>query len=506
MRKKHFTRILAVLLMLALAFSITACAKQPEVPVKPDKPLRRAWVGGFTTIDPHYVAADTDFALSAMLYESFYEIDTGQEDPRLAESFEVSPDGLTYTYHLKKGVKFQTGEDFTSADVLYSIGRAQESPYMMGYLASVADVQAPDDYTVVFTLHGLSPSFHIEVNRVRFLSEAAIKDLDTGFSSGIPGGTGPYSLESIIMDQKVVLKRSETYHGSPAPIGTIEINVLSDTNAAIRAFEAGESDFLIADGDNWERLKATGNYKTYIEDTISVRFFALNNEKPPLDNPLVRQAINYAVDKDDMIIGSAGGYGVPAGYIANPNMNVAAPRYEEIFTYSYDPQKARDLLAEAGYANGLTITDPIITGATDEFAIPAQILKEQLAAVGIQIEISVVEMTTLVMDMILGNYAIGMMGIGLEPDASLLAPAYITDGIEYLNLSRYSNARVDELFALGGSTLDLEARKGYYKEAFDIASREAAYLPLYVLQATVISTPGLQSTSYRSMYYWYWED
>ena len=525
------SRIITVLLMFALVFTSVACGSQqppevtptdppaappeasnpsapdtPEEPPVSEQPLRVAWLTAFSTIDPHYVAADSDFTLSNLLYESFYDIDQlGNEYPRLAVSYEISADGTIYTYHLKQGVKWQTGEDFTSADVLYSMERAMESPYVAGNLASVVDMDAPDEYTVVFTIAGLSPSFHIEINRVNILSEAATSGLEPGFSSGIPGGTGPYTLASIVMDQKAVFARNETYHGEPAPIGNIEIIMFSDTNAQVRALEAGEVDYVIMDGDNWERIAATGNFNTYTEDTITVRFFGINNQVAPFDDPLVRQALNYAVNKDDMILGSVGGYGVPASYLANPAMNTAAPLYSEIFEYSYDPEMAMELLAEAGYADGLVLEYPILTAATDEFAIPAQILQQQLAAVGIEAEISTVELSTLVEDMILGNYGIGILALGLEPDTSIVGWAYTTDWIGALNTAQYSNERVDELFELGGSTMDLAERREYYREALDIASQEAAYLPLYVLQSTVATTPGLRSTSYKSMYHWYWD-
>ena len=530
---KKFNRVIAVMLMFAIVFALAACGGQqqpqappeappaappepsnpsaPETPDEPppvtEQPLRVAWLTHYSTIDPHYVAADSDYTLSSLLYESFYDIDQlGNEYPRLAESHEISADGTTYTYYLKQGVKWQTGEDFTSADVIYSMERAMESPYMAGNLASVVDVAAPDEYTVVFTIADVSPSFHIEINRMNFLSEAATSDLEPGFSSGIPGGTGPYTLVSIIMDQKAVFARNETYHGEPAPIGNIEIIMFSDTNASVRALEAGEIDYVIMDGDNWERIAATGNFNTYTEDTITVRFFGINNQIEPFDNMLIRQAINYAVDKQDMILGSVGGYGVPAAYLANPSMNTAAPQFYEIFEYTYDPDKAMELLAEAGYPDGMVIEHPILTAATDEFAIPAQILQQQLAAVGIEIEISTVELSTLVEDMLVGNYGIGALALGLEPDASIIGWAYTTDWIYGLNTAHYSNEQVDELFALGSSTMDLETRKGYYREALDIASQEAAYLPLYVLQSTVATTPGLRSTSYKSMYHWYWDN
>ena len=177
----------------------------------------------------------------------------------------------------------------------------------------------------------------------------------------------------------------------------------------------------------------------------------------------------------------------------------------EIFEYDYDPSKAKELLAEAGYPDGLTLDAKLLCIGTDEFTVPAQVLQEQLAQIGVTVKIEMMEQSALVGDMLSGNYAIGVMGLSIDIDASIFAMAYTSSGIGALNLARYSNAQVDELFAKATQTLDQDARKVYFTEAFDIASQEAAYLPLYSMQAAVASHPDLNSSVYTTYYYWSWE-
>ena len=480
--------------------------ESPDVQPPPsERPLRVSTNTTFASIDPHYCAQNADLYLSSLLYEGFYDVDDlGVLTPRLATDYEVSEDGTVYTYHLKSGVKWQTGGDFTSADVLYSIARAQESPYTYDYVAYIVDVEAPDELTVVITLAMMSPTFDVDINRVWFLSEAAVGDLDVGFTNEIQGGTGPYTLATWRPDSKVTVSRNPRYHWAPAPIGDIEITVFGDSNAALRSFEAGELDYVPVPTSDWERISGSGKYKTYIQDTISVVFGSMNNQVAPFDDPLVRQAFNYAVDIDDMIY-AIDGFGSPASVLGNSALLFGIPKPGEIFEYSYDPSMAMELLAEAGYPDGLTLDEPLLTMATDEFSIPAQVLQAQLEAIGVNVEIRTEEQSALVMDLILGNYSIAIMGLSLPVDASMVTMAYKTDYIDALNLARYSNPIVDDLFAQADSTLDKQERIRLYQEAFDIASREAAYIPLYAMQAGFATAPELQSSVYTNWYYWYWD-
>lgn len=455
--------------------------------------------------DPHYTAQNADYMLFSVLYDSFYEVDNERNmEPRLATSYDVSEDGLVYTYHLRSGVKWQTGGEFTASDVVYSVKRAQASPYTASYVGAVADVKAVDDLTVEFTLSAINPTFYIDINRVRFLSEAATKDLATGFTDQISGGTGPYKLVTWGPDRKTVITRNPDYYGDPAPIGTIEFILFGDSTAALRAFEAGELDWAMVPSADWARISADTQYKSFLQDTITVIFIAMNNQVAPFDDVRVRQAFNYAVNRDDMLYAALEDTGRVVNSLGNPNLVFGVPDTGEIFEYGYDPEKAKQLLADAGYADGLKLDAPLLTLGGDEFSIPAQVLQEQLAAIGVIVEIQTVEQSAFVTDLIGGNYSLGVMGLSLDIDASMLAMAYTTSGIDALNLARYSNPKVDELFMSASQTIDQDARKAFFNEAFDLASRDAAYLPLYSMQASIATDPDLNSSVYVTYYSWSW--
>jgi peptide/nickel transport system substrate-binding protein len=494
-------RLLAFSAILAL---LAACSPKPQAAAKKTT-LRLPATTTFATTDPHYTAQNSDFLLNALLYESFYEIDNkGNSEPRLATSYDVSADGTVYTYHLKEGVKWQTGGTFTSDDVLYSIARAQESPYTASYLAGLEETTAPDSNTVVFRLSSTSPTFHININRVPFLSKAATEGLENGFANAYPGGTGPFSIKEWAPDQKVTLVRNPDYHGKPASVEEIQFSVFADTLASLRAFETGEVDFSQVLANDWERINSSGKYKTQLQESISVVFATMNNQQPPFDNPLVRQAINCAINKEDMIAAAVDGNGRPQSTLGNYEMVFGIPKPGEIFEYSFDPDKAKSLLAEAGYPNGLTLETPFYTLASDEFAIPAQVLQSQLANVGIAAEIQTVEQSALVTDYIMGNYGIGIIALSLDQDASAYSTVYTTGGIDALNLARYSNPIVDESFQKANETLDENARKEYFKTAFDQASKDAAYAPMYSMLMPLVMDPNLYADINKSYYYWGW--
>ena len=155
-RKNRKLALIAVLLLLVAMLPANASFAADAH----NGTLRLPVMTTLTTTDPHYASQNADYMLYTVLYESFYDIDEVRNiSPRLATGYDVSDDGLTYTYYLRPGVTWQTGGEFTAADVIYSVKRAQESPYMAGYVAQVSDVKALDELTVQFTLASISPTF-----------------------------------------------------------------------------------------------------------------------------------------------------------------------------------------------------------------------------------------------------------------------------------------------------------------------------------------------------------
>jgi len=281
--------------------------------------------------------------------------------------------------------------------------------------------------------------------------------------------------------------------------------VFGDTTAALRAFEAGEIDETHIQSADWDRLEKTGKYKIFRDLTNTVIYVIMNNTVEPFDDMRVRQAFNYAVDREEMLFAAVDGYGTTISTIGKPDLVFAVPKPGEIFEYSYDPEEAKELLAEAGYPDGLTLDSPIYTLASEEFTIPAQVLQQQLGDIGVTVEIQEMEQGAYVQDLFAGNFQIGVMGIALVVDASMVAMVYDSAQIGGgYNFAGYANEEVDALFAQAASTLDQDARKQYFHDAFDIASREAAYLPLYTYDAIIASDPDLTSSVRETYYYWSW--
>jgi len=473
--------------------SLAPAAQDSATNAKHNDTLRVSYVTSFTTTDPHYVAQNADSYLNGLLYESLFSVDSRTKEltPRLAESYDVSPDGLTYTFHLLQGVQWQTGGEFKASDALYSYKRAQESPYMAGYLAPVADIAVADDYTLVFTLSQLSPTFYIDVNRVSILSEEATKDFEPGFSNKIPGGTGPYTVTKWSPDQQVVVTRNPTYHGAPAPIGTIELNVFGDSNAEIRAFEANEIDYVNVPMADWDRIQSSGKYKTAVEDTITTLFFLVNNERAPFDNPLVRQAFSYAVNKDDILWAAQDGNGSIQSSLGNSTLVFGIPGPGEITEYGYDPEKAKALLAEAGYPDGIQLETHVVEDSTAVTAVVA--LQEQMKASGIELEINLVDQATYVSIRSAGEVQCPVLTWYkdiADPDNFTYTFYHSTSSQRFS--SNWNDPKTDEMLARGRASMGDERTALYVELEEYLVNEQSIVVPLYNPIFYYLKSPDVQ--------------
>ena len=480
-----------------------ASADDPESEKRTN--LRSAMLTAMTTIDPLYTNMSSDSTVVGLIYESFYYRDArGEMYPRLATDYEVSEDGLVYTYHLKEGVQWQTGGEFKASDVVFSINRAKESPYMVRSTQLIDTVEAIDDYTVEITLTQLSPTFYMDVNGIAMLSEQAMQGKDSGFTSDMPGGTGPYTLVEWSGDEKAVFKVNENYHGDLPQITEIEYIVFGDEASALLAFEAGELDYVSVPSTDWERISASDEYGTMLVDNNMTIYLCFNCQREPFNDVRVRQAFSYAINKEDVLYAAADDLGVLTNTIGTPTYNFAMPDSSEVFGYEYNPEKARDLLAQAGYPDGLTLEEGIWTIGAAQLSVPVEVIQAQLAEVGVTAEIQMIDTAVYMDDLAQGNHQLAIMTWSSSSDTSYYASLYTSAGLGSNNLSLYQNDRVDELFALASQTLDQDLRKEYFKEAYNIAAEEAAYIPLYLPSACAAFDKDLTIDPYKSVTFWYW--
>lgn len=447
----------------------------------------------FSTVDPHNLSLNSDIMLSRQVYEPLYWInDEGEEIPMLATEYSVSEDGLTWTFQLREGVTFQNGDPLTAQDVVYSYERCFDNAYMQEKVEAIDSVTAPDDSTVEMHLkYQFSPLME-KIAAIGIVSQsfAEANMDDQGLLGFNACGTGAYSVKEAIPDVSITLEAYSGYWGGEAPIKTLNFEQITDETTAVTAFEAGEIDVMSIPSANWAQISESGQYNTDSRPSNHVVYLIFNTEAAPFDNRELRQAIAYAINREDIIAVAADGLADPATSLATSYM---LGYTEDHMTYEYDPEKAKELLAEAGYPDGLDIGS-MKTMSGSYFEKVMQVVQSQLAEIGITSTIEGMDGNSLVEDCITGNFTLADMGQNLSLDYDFLKTYFNEEYINGLNMARVSDSQIQELFKQGASTTDREERLAIYQEIEDLTQELCAYVPLYNLQTTTAWNKDLNYT------------
>ncbi len=334
-------------------------------------------------------AAAIDEVLYANVFEGLTRIGSGGEVlPALAESWTVSDDEKVYTFKLHTGVKFHDGTGFDAEDVKFSLDRARaenSTNAQKGLFAAIDTVDVVDPATVKVTLKNPQGSFLYNMgwgDAVIVAPESAETNKEN------PVGTGPFKFGAWAKGSSITLVKSDAYWGEPAMLDKAEFRIIPDAAAAVPALLSGDVQALpnFQLGDALPQVESDPRFKVVIGATEGETILSTNNKKPPFDQLKVRQAIAHALDRKAIIDGASGGLGVPIGSHFSP----ANAAYIDLTgTYPFDPAKARELLKEAGFENGIkaTLKLPPVGYARDG----GQIIASQLRDVGIDLEIIPVE-------------------------------------------------------------------------------------------------------------------
>ena len=447
----------------------------------------------FSTVDPHNLSLNSDIMLSRQIYEPLYWInDEGEEIPMLATEYSISEDGLTWTFQLREGVTFQNGDPLTAQDVVYSYERCFDNAYMQEKVEAIDSVTAPDDSTVEMHLkYQFSPLME-KIAAIGIVSQsfAEANMDDQGLLGFNACGTGAYSVKEAIPDVSITLEAYSGYWGGEAPIKTLNFEQITDETTAVTAFEAGEIDVMSIPSANWAQISESGQYNTDSRPSNHVVYLIFNTEAAPFDNRELRQAIAYAINREDIIAVAADGLADPATSLATSYM---LGYTEDHMTYEYDPEKAKELLAEAGYPDGLDIGS-MKTMSGSYFEKVMQVVQSQLAEIGITSTIEGMDGNSLVEDCITGNFTLADMGQNLSLDYDFLKTYFNEEYINGLNMARVSDSQIQELFEQGASTTDKEERLAIYQEIEDLTQELCAYVPLYNLQTTTAWNKDLNYT------------
>ena len=470
MRKfTKFGTFFVILVLILLVGIISGCAKK-EV-----KPLNFALTGNPDTLDPQKTSGTLTFQTIKSVYDTLAEPDeNGVIVPALAESWDVSADSLNWTFHLRKGVKFHNGDTFSSADVKATFERildeATGSPHKKG-LAVVSSIETPDDLTVVFTLSEPHAPF------LAFLASgwAAILPkslIDSGHDfDSLPVGTGPFEMREWVRDSKNNIKKNEDYWMKGLPkLNSIVLNIIPESSIQVQGLIAGQIDIVfIIDSDDIPMLESSADVKLEENLTSLIMVMPMNTSKPPLDDIRVRQAINYAIDKQKILDIAYGG-GEPIGTFMD-----RGNAYYKDFTdlYPYNPEKAKQLLKEAGVGDDVELKLYL----PQNYALhvkAGEMYQEMLTQVGLNVKIQLIDWSTWISDVYRASKfdltVIGHTG-KLDPDGTL-------GGYGEGKYVQWMNADAAGYIKEAASTIGYENRKVLYDQALELMATEVPFVYL----------------------------
>ncbi|MEO3999998.1 ABC transporter substrate-binding protein [Mesorhizobium sp. CAU 1732] len=377
----HFKSIL-VATAIALACSTAAQAARTDLVI------------GVVLEPPHLdptagAAAAIDEIVYANLFEGLTRIGSkGEVLPALAESWEISDDGKVYTFKLHSGVKFHDGADFTADDVKFSLDRARaddSTNAQKTLFAAIDTVEVVDPTTVKVALKTPQGSF---LYNMGWGDAVIVDEASAAGNKETPVGTGPFKFQSWAKGSAVTLVKNPDYWGEPVALEKAEFRVVPDAAAAIPALLSGDVQaFANAPvGDALAQIESDPRFKVVIGSTEGETLLSMNNGKEPFDKLEVRQAIAHALNRDEIIVGASNGFGTPIGSHFSP----ANAAYVDLTgTYPHDVEKAKQLLADAGYPDGFSAT--IKLPPPPYARLGGEIIASELRQVGINLEIIPVE-------------------------------------------------------------------------------------------------------------------
>jgi len=342
------------------------------------------------SLDP---TAEAAAAVDEVVYSNVFEgltkfASDGSIVPGLAKSWDISEDGLTYTFHLNEGVTFHDGSAFDAEDVKFSLDRINAEGSLNAQKAlytSIASVEVVDPATVKVTLS--KPDGYLIYNLAWGDAVIVAPESADGNKTN-PIGTGPFTFTNRVEGDSITLAKNQAYWGTPAKLEGATFRFISDPTAAFAALQAGDVDAFpnFPAPETVSQFENDPRFRVVIGATEGETILSMNNAKPPLDNVKVREAIAHAIDRKAIIDGAMFGFGTPIGTFLSP----ANPDYVDLTAQSnYDPEKSKALLAEAGVTD---LTLSLKLPPVEAYARRGgEIIAQQLAAVGIKTTVTNLE-------------------------------------------------------------------------------------------------------------------
>lgn len=479
-------------LFLGTLFVAMACTPGSD---RPEDVLVIAQTAEPKSLDPHVATSLNDFLILVNIYEGLVRFSEGtlEPEPALAKRWEISGNGRRYTFHLRQNVRFHDGTAFDARAVQFNFERMlnEDHPFhptgpfpLAFFFDKVKNIELLDRHTVTFELAEpfapLLANFAYPTGLIVSPAAVRLHGIDYGRR---PAGTGPFRFVAWDPRRRVLLERNPGYWGERARPRVLVFRPLTDPMTRVAELMAGGIDIVTElSPDNVALLRHDNRFQIHEQTGPHLWFLILNTREGPFVDRRVRQAINYAVDKRALV-----------QYVLQGTATVAAGPIPEAFgwaydpsidAYPYDPGRARALLGEAGYGNGMSVRMLVPTSGAGMLA-PVQMaaaIQGNLAEVGVQVVIETYEWNTF----------LAKVNRGLEGQGDMAEMAWMTndpDTLPYLalhsqatpvhggfNSGYYENARVDELIERARTTIDRTERARWYRELQHIVHEDAPWV------------------------------
>ncbi len=464
-----------IAMILFIIMGLTACTGNKAS----DGNLVVANVNDATTLDLQASNDQPSSRVFSHIYESLVSFDENMEiQPKIAESWEQLDD-LNWEFKIKEGVKFHNGENLDAKDVKFSLDRHRESPEVGHLLKNIDSVEVIDDYKVLIKTKKPFAALlaHLSHYSTGIINEKAVNEAGESFGQE-PVGTGPYELEVWNIGDNIVLKRFEDYHGTPAKMEKITFNVIPEATNRVIALETGEVHIAYdIDPVDKQRVMESDELEFIEEPSFSLQYMGMNTRKKPFDNKKVRQAINYAINKEEIIKYVLEG----AGERANTTLQYNIPgSNKDLKGYDYDLEKAKSLMKEAGYEDGFKTE--IMTNDSPVRGRIAELIQDQLKEININLDIQALEWGSYLDKTSRGEHEMYMLGWSPSTgDADYgLGSLFHSDNIGAAgNRSYYESKEVDDLLDKAAAEKDRDLRNKFYEDAQVIIMDDAPMVPIY---------------------------
>lgn len=517
---KEIKKLIPLLLVAILSFAIVSCNRQSEDKTVSKSDTKAESIddskfggvlvfgrsGDSVGLDPGRETDGESFYGSRATYDTLVEFVPGETAvrPALAESWDFSEDGLSVKFNLRAGVKFHDGTPFNADAVVYSFERQFKEDHpandfgpwkYWGYMDMdniVESVTALDDLTVEFKLKKREAPFiaNLAMDFAAIVSPTAGEKYGEELTSN-PVGTGPFKFVSWIKDDSIVFERNADYWGGDVYLDRLILKVIPDATSRWLALKKGEVDVIdFPSPEDLDEIKSTDGIKVIQQEGLNVGYLALNTEKAPYDNVKVRQAMNYAIDRDEIVAGVYGAAGKPA---KNPIPPTMWSYNDDIEAYAYNPEKAKELLAEAGYADGFETeiwAMPVARPYNPNGKKVAEIMQAQLAKVGIEVSIISYDWGTYLDKTDMGEHQAAMLGwTGDNGDPDNFLWVLLSEMAAEKpagNISFWKNSEFTALLSEAKEEMDIAKRTVLYRQAQVIFHEEAPWVPI---AHSVVSEP-----------------